>query len=517
MNHELQGGRPSERRRRRVLALSPLLLSLGSCASLLGIEDVHEGSAPGNGGDGTGATAGESNDNGGTGNGGGTAGGGATAPLGGDAPMSAGAGNAEAGMAGMTGVAGEDNTGGAPPHTGPNVHGKVIDFWGRNVPNIPVQIGDTLVSTNADGEFEIADVTPEYNVSLAIELDSITTHGWFYEGLTRRDPTLQVYSGNAPREGRFELPPLDVTVESNQTAKLSIGAVGGADEFNAYENGLESSFYWRGPAAIQGQAHALFWQFDTDTALPTSYLGFYSTLVAFDEANTTTIPISLAGDVLDSDNVQGTVTTASNASRANYVYLRFPSGDRITLVEDYPSAPNTFSYLVPSTPAGSITVAGVEGYAPSGAFSVTHRGGLAPGNTANLAMHLPGTLVAPGDGATKVDGTTSFSFVPGAGSGAAHLIAVRNIYDSCCFDALHIVTTKTQFELPEILGTNFMRPGEGYYWRVETHGSYDTLDEMTGPTGFLDPFSADEATPQGPRMGNGSYTVTNRRVFTAAP
>jgi hypothetical protein len=210
------------------------------------------------------------------------------------------------------------------------------------------------------------------------------------------------------------------------------------------------------------------------------------------------------------------VTPATNVDRTNYVFLRFPTGDRITLVEDYPSAPDSFTYVVPDTPMGSVTAAAVEGNAYAGDYAVVHQSGLAAGSTATMAIPLPGSLVAPVDGVANVDLTTEFSYLAGAGSAGTHLVAIRSTFDSCCNDAIYIATTKTQFTIPEVVGGNFLKGGEGYFWRVETHGELATVDAMTGPTGFMDAFSADEETPQGPRTDNGQYTVTSSRIFTAA-
>jgi hypothetical protein len=80
------------------------------------------------------------------------------------------------------------------------VHGTVIDFWGTPVPNIPVQVGDTLTNTDEDGEFVVEDVAATYDLSLAFEFSVNATpryHGYAFLGLTRRDPTIQV------RQGRF--------------------------------------------------------------------------------------------------------------------------------------------------------------------------------------------------------------------------------------------------------------------------------------------------------------------------
>ncbi|HKY37810.1 MAG TPA: hypothetical protein VJN18_17830 [Polyangiaceae bacterium] len=494
------------------MRLSPLLsaLTLGACATVLGIEDIHDGPAPGDGGD---TSSGATSSTGGKSSIGGKTGTGASTPMGGEDTGVGGAlvtGN-EGGSTGM---------GGAPPIEDPTVRGKVIDFWGQAVPGVPVQIGETLVQTDAMGEFELADVADEYDISLSIELNSITLHGYVFQGLTRRDPTLQVYKGLTDRSGNFLMQGHDVTVGTNQVALMSIGGPGGAAEYTAYEGGLDTSFYWRGASAIQATAHALYWQTDAATDLPTSYLGFDSTLVAFDDStpDKSNFSFMLSGDPLTSGNLQGTVTPSSDVDRENYAFLRFATGDRIQLLKDYPNGPNTFSYLVPTVTGGSITMAAVEGYAYTGDYAVAHQSGLAASGTVNLTIPNPGSLVAPNDSVTNVNLTTQFSYLGGTGSAGTHLVAIHaDERVSCCFDILWIATTKTQLTLPEVVGANFLKSSELYYWRIETHGKYATVDAMTGPAGFLDSFSADEASPQGPRTGSGQYSVTSSRRFTAAP
>jgi hypothetical protein len=507
MSRRLSGWSRLQRASRLASLLA--LLSAGACASVLGIEDIHEGPPPDaiGGDDGTGATdatGGTKPNTGGSKNGGSSG----NDNLGGDA---LGGAPTEGGSSAIEGGAG-----GAPPSTDPTVRGRVIDFWGQAVPNIPIQIGDELKQTDAQGKFEFADVPGEYDVSLAVELDPITSHGYAFMGLTLREPTLQIYSGLTDRSGNIKVAAVDVTVGASQEVAFSIGAPGGAEQYTGYDGGVETSFYWRGGMTNQGTAHALYWQYNANE-LPTAYLGFDSTLVALSSAGTTNISFTLQGDPLESGQLQGMVTERTGTDRENDVFLRFASGDRIQLVEDYPNAPASFSYLVPNSSEGDITVSASEGYAEYGAYAVVHNDGLGVGSTANLAIPAPGSLVAPVDNKTGVDLTTQFSYLAGEGSAGTHLVAIHNIYESCCYDAIYIATTKTQLTIPPIVGNNFLKGGEGYYWRIETHGKYKTVDDMAGPTGYLDSFSADEATPQGPRNSDGQYSITSSRVFTAAP
>jgi hypothetical protein len=53
-----------------------------------------------------------------------------------------------------------------------------------------------------------------------------------------------------------------------------------------------------------------------------------------------------------------------------------------------------------------------------------------------------------------------------------------------------------------------------YTWRVETNGSYQSVDEATGPDGMLDPYRGDL---WGPPRNEGSYTTTHDQSFMSAP
>jgi hypothetical protein len=58
---------------------------------------------------------------------------------------------------------------------------------------------------------------------------------------------------------------------------------------------------------------------------------------------------------------------------------------------------------------------------------------------------------------------------------------------------------------------------EVYNWRVETHGSAASVDELAVPGGYLDAFSRTEGYAEGPRTSDGSYSISTGRTFTTAP
>jgi hypothetical protein len=50
---------------------------------------------------------------------------------------------------------------------------------------------------------------------------------------------------------------------------------------------------------------------------------------------------------------------------------------------------------------------------------------------------------------------------------------------------------------------------------VSTHNHYDSVDDATGPDGFLDAYCTGEIS--GPARGNGTHTDSARLTFKTAP
>lgn len=493
------------------------LLGLGACTSILGIDDLHDGPRPSSGGETTsGATsngdAGEDN----AGNVGGKASTAGTANnVGGVA-----AGDAGAAGAGEVVTPGGAGQGGAPDPGDPTVRGRVIDFWGHPVPSIPVQIGDVLGNTDSDGEFVFEDVPATYDVSFVFDHPGFPAQSdaWVYQGLTRRDPTLQMYSGATERSGDVDiiLAP-EPTVLDTQTIWVAVGGPDGATVFDRVPAAGDTGLYadWSGPATAQQTAHGLLWQTNA-AGLPTSYLAYDSALVSLGISGTTKISLDLSGADIDAANVSGTVTDNAAGSRRNQVYLRFNSNATIALVDD-DAGTNSFSYVAPSIPNSTLTVAAIEGSSYDG-FAVAHANGLATG--AKPALKIPPivTPLTPAGGATKVSATTKFSFQSATAQTGPFVLNFYSQADGLPYQTIYIVTAKKQLTLPSIIGGGFsLYPNSEYLWSVATHGTFDSVDALASEGGFLDEFSRDEETPAGPRNVSGEFSDSELRRFTTAP
>jgi hypothetical protein len=497
------------------MRFAPLLpvLVLGACTTLLGIEDVEEDPNAGNGGSSTTTdVAGGTKNTGGSKAGGSTGG---TKSDGGDGPAPIGG---EGNLSGSGPIGGEGNAGSAgnPPGA---VHGRVIDFYGHAVPSVPVQIGETLTTTDASGAFFIDDAPATYEASVVYShVDADQTDAWVYQGLTRRDPTLQIYKGSVRRSGDVDIAYENLApLANNQTIWVALGGDDGATYFSdASETGYDgASAYWYGPAIANQTAHGLVWQYDADD-FPTSYLSYDSHPIALGGAGTAKVLLGLAKEDVDAANVQGTVTGAGIGDRNNSMFLRFTSTATMQLVWDY-AGPDSFGYLAPGITGSSLTVAASEGDSFGGALAIAHVDGLAPGAKPKLVIPAAVTPGTPVDGAEKITTDTAFTYSSGSNPGP-YVLQFYSQDDVKSYQAFYIVTAEKQTKIPAMIAGGFaLYAGGEYIWRVATHGEYASVDAMAGETGFLDEFSYNEETPVGPLRESGAFTNSVFHRCTMAP
>jgi len=529
MSRDLNRKMGTSRQLPRALGLSPLLwlLGVGACTSVLGIEDLHDGPRPGSdltGGDtgagdtqSTGGKSGASNSGGTNDNPGGKSSGG-TSGNAGALGNGAGSGNEPTGGAnGNPGGAGAGNDAGAGGAGAPGstVHGHVVDFWGHAVPNIAVQIGDALGGTDEKGDFVFDNVPGTYEVSMVYNhVDTAQSDAWVYQGLTRRDPTLQMYGGTTKRSEYIGISFVPKpTLVAGQTIWVSLGGPDGTSVNDALTADGTSDAYtvWYGPEMAQQTAHGLLWQKDAG-GLPTNYLGYKSAPVSLVDSGSTSVVLNLSPTTIAKGNVQGTVTGNGAGPRSNQVYLRFTSNASIKLVDD--NGPATFSYVVPTIANSGLTVAGVQGI-QYGGFAVAHADKLAPGAKPTLKIPPPIVQLSPADGTTGVSSATKFTLQAPTGNPGPFVVAFYSQDQVKAYQTIYLVTTQKQFTFPEIIGGGFTTyPGGEYLWSVATHGAYASVDAMAAPGGFLDEFSRDEQTADGPRQTTGEFTDSPPRSVT---
>ena len=502
----------------RPVALGTLVL-LAACQTLLGIEDLsttprQDGAEPvgSAGGSGSGSTlppvAGPTSD----------------LPAGLDAPASgsAGAGVDSAPPADAGAPLADASDGGGGTSATLVVRGRVVDFYQRPVPDVPVSIGEQRVVSDADGRFSIAGVSAPYDVSLLLDFlrDGVPArYGYVYQDLTRADPTLQVYSALPQRA----VSSLDVTFDvSDFDADPQRGLIFGfASADTDFADGLLSNgttsilggLSWAGPVSTAGNAHALLVSRPdgVEGAPPFAYQQHLATpLVATDET-VAAVAFTMQPGGIAAAAIAGNVSGDTLGDRTNLVALRFADGTALPLIEE--STPGeSFSYLVPELPDSSLVVAASQGFiAP---FAIAWQDGIAAGQT-GLAFALPSPvrLGAPQPDAT-IQPDTPFSW--SRPSGAAHTFLWHvELENDSVYQGVFVATARTEIQLPSFPDGFTLPAGSSAVWSVETHGDLPDVDAMTGPDGFLDSFSIPPQTyPLGRRQGGGSYTESSRSFFT---
>lgn len=500
----------------RSLRLSPIvwLLSLGACTSVLGIEDLHEGPRPGTGvttGGTDSAQAGKTNTGGKNGTGGSTEPNGGSTNAGAVNQPNGGAG-AEGGMGNQAGAGGELNP------DDPTVRGHVIDIWGHKLPDIPVQIGDTLTTTDANGAFVIANAPASYDVSLDIEFQQGAQHrsfGWVYQGLTRRDPTLQVKWGLPFRSGQTELAPPGVTVGAGEKISVTMGGKDGNTNTTLPTTGANPYAYWEGTETTSSAvAHALYWQYDPDTELPTNYFDYTSSSILLNENETAKLGLTLTKGTLTTGNLQGTATPVGS-DRKDQVWIHFTNGALMTLVAETGGA--NFSYLVPTLPKSSLTMAASEGDPYWGECGIVVADGLTATSKPAFDIPKPVKLTAPADELQNVNEATVFSFSTSANPGP-YVVQFNNVDTAGPFQTIYVVTDKAQLSIPPVIGGGMqLKANNLIQWRVATHGAYASVDEMAGPGGGLQPFNDYGIEMDGIPRDGGKFTASFSRTFTTAP
>jgi hypothetical protein len=486
-----------------------LVACIGGCQSILGIEDLSEAPRPGavgQGGDsGDGMSAGSA---------------GTSSSAGNEDGANSGSG-ASGGSGASSGMAAALPDGGIPDADvgGPiTVAGRVIDFFRRPVPGLRVTIGPQEALTGDDGEFGIAGVVPPYDVSLiAATAQSDFAYRYYayvYQGLTRSDPTLQVYYG-LPEHGST----LDLTVTNASFAdenRRLIFAFSSADGYYAAP-GIDSAepfLYpsWSGPAATAGNAHGLLvLRASADTgAPPLAYEAYQTTPLALRDEVDSSLGLDMSADTIPQFNLTGSVDSGPFGSQTHLISTRFADGTVLPLLTaESTLAP--FSYLVPALPSASLIVAasaaGALGYV------VAHADGVPAAADQNVALELPRPLAtsAPAN-ASAVGPGTLFAW---STLGQTAQVFVWHLESEEFFEGIYVITSRSEIEYPRIPGFSMTVPSDGelaLYWSVETHGDYPSVDAAAGPDGLYDSFALEKNIGTGPSRGSrGYYTNSDIR------
>lgn len=486
---------------------------IGGCQSVLGIEDLNEAPRPDTLGPGGAAGAGTSG-NGGSGNGGSDANGGDDG--------GSGAGGATGGSGGM-GLLPDAGMGGAGVSGPITVAGRVVDFYRRPTPGLRVTIGAREVLTGEEGEFSIAGVVPPYDVSLIASTSqgdfAFRYYAYVYQGLTRNDPTLQVYYGLPGRSSTVNLTVTGASFsEANRRLIFAFSSPDGyysASGINSETPSLSPG--WGGPPSTAGNAHALLvLRSSTDTdAPPLAYEAYRTTPLALGDGVASGLTLDMAAGAIPQATLTGSVDAGAFGEHTQLVATRFADGTALPLLRS-DSNQAEFSYLVPSLPSGSLTVAALAG--PPGS-SVVHADGVPAAADQNVALVLPRpvSLNAPADGAQVGPGTTfAWSSV-----GQSAQVFVWHLESQAYFEGIYVVTAGSEITYPQVPGYSMVLPGAdqdfAFYWSVETHGDFPSVDAAAGPEGLFDSFALEKNIGTGPSRGStGYYTDSVSRIVNIA-
>lgn len=399
----------------------------------------------------------------------------------------------------------------APVVAGP-VKGRVIDFWGNPVPNLDINIEGKHAYTDDDGRFEIAAEAETYDVSFVVELaNPVTIYGWRFEHLTRRDPTLQIYTGLEARETTM-LTTFSTELSSNELVGLGMGTEN-ANISSLMDGPVYLTPDWRGPTQTLANLHAIWWSVDEATELPTAYLGYYADSLALSDSQDAEVLLDFEAARLDVGNVAGNIAYESAVARNNSVYVQFQDGASIQLVDDSnPASPEEFLYLAPSLPNASLVVAASEGEGWGASYAMTHRRGIAAGTLdVELDLPFPPKQSRPVVGDTSITWDTEFSWTL---QEAGNQVVLIHVEDVAYMQGLYIVTDRPTTHLPTFDSFELRKGGE-HLWEVETHMACATMDDCAGADGFLDPL-VDASSGIAKWARDGSYTTSGTRSFTVA-
>ena len=145
-------------------------------------------------------------------------------------------------------------------------------------------------------------------------------------------------------------------------------------------------------------------------------------------------------------------------------------------------------------------------------YSVAYVDGVAPGATdVDLEIPVAPTLVAPASSATNVDENTTFTW---SGDDQVYMFVAREA--SIYYETFYVITAAKQATLPlSHVTVPALRPNQTYLWSVRTHRRFTTVDDATGPDGYLDSYCYGKL--RGPRRGAGTHTSSESYSFTTAP
>jgi hypothetical protein len=371
-----------------------------------------------------------------------------------------------------------------PPIT---VAGRVRFIGGLfdGVPNVSVFIGPRTTTTDADGNFAIAGVTPPYDVTV-VSGDLAT----IYQGLTRPDPSIYFF-------GYFGSGPNPVISSGSVTGDLTGGDVAGtpgdsnsvvwvssqpnnvASPVAFEDNTFTLNLDWGGATPLSLTLHGLQQGPDPVTGLP-SFRGYglRSNVSVADSATTTNQDIPLAP--VTPASVSGSISwPTSDSLLSRTLWLDFADGASLKLLTDFGES-STFNY---STPAGigatvSIGVSTSGSSSDNFSFGTTaFARGLSPDATGvSLTVPEAAVPISPSDNTAAIPMSTPFTWTPF--QGGIHLVIFSGNY------SVWLLTAATTTQFPDLSAHGVTVAPNGWTWQVQGLGPFLSTDDFAGLANF---------------------------------
>ena len=383
------------------------------------------------------------------------------------------------------------------------VSGRVVDGQRRPVPNAPVVItGLPAVTSNANGAFSIAGVTPPYDITVVI---SSTKLGITYRGLTRSDPTLVNLFSSSPATNNATISgtvsggagyPLPAN-HTSSVVYVSPEASGGSTPSSG--TGTYSlNLSWDGISTTTGTLHALQWE-TSGTGMPLAYKG-YATKAGVIVSNGGSFPNqNLPMASVTSGTISGTITVPGTVTLAAKVLsLAFSSTRSISLGSESGAAA-AFTYTVPNVTGTTITLGALGSGA--GGQAIASKTGILVG-ASGVALTLPEVpqLSLPVNAASNVTNTTPFSWTT-----HSSMVYIAYFFGPANEPIYLVVVGTASTTIPDLTSLGLGLPASaGYTWYLIMYGPNASIDAAAGTNGIV---------PLGDSMG----ALSSTRSFTTAP
>jgi hypothetical protein len=410
------------------------------------------------------------------------------------------------------------------------VSGKVFDETLQPVPGVPVKIGTASVNTDSDGKFTIPNVKTPYD---AIVVINAVQQGYVFKGLTRADPTLQVFE----YKGTLKM----AQVQGNLTGGAALAATNPADTYTKIFFGSPEAYngvyrlnptdpatygpfnqYWSNTPATTGKVYALEYKVNAKS-LPIDYTGFgFTDAVLSTSSPLSTVKVDMSEGVND-ETLTGTVSLPAKYNlNWRQMYVKPSSDGGTQVVNESPMNNSPFSYTTPSRSSVGLSAVTITVAAEALTTNVTGgtdtvdvwKTGLAPdAKSVILTMPQVPSQVLPAKDALGVTTATPFSF-----SGQPGAVQVVTFQPLAAGNPIYyVVTSGSNAQIPNLTDLGLGLPASTQYdWFVKGFAPYGSTDVASGPKGFATDSRRLQLDHPGP-SADGWYAITDYRRFTTAP